>query len=324
MFRAIVSGGSSFICRTRFIAPCGIRRRSLVLAPGLSGSYNASFVITGFGSSRDGWLALVGGGTQCGITAGCLNVLRLRGYGTDMVLVSVGLFLRCGPRFHPTASTVVADVSFGDIRHRSVVGVVNDGGVYVIHVSIVGEVATFPAAPLITDAAVAEAIIDAAIEAHLWPPISFVEKERALAPAPITGRPEKADLRCFHPRTGHPVVAILLVIRPVAGCPKVAVGGTDWLLVDRKRRWTEVHGNADTDLSECTVRENQQDKRKQQRTNSNRSTHCASSCLLILTYYPVRRKAHGRGFRRRHVGARIPPRRWPSLCTTAHFSICRK
>jgi hypothetical protein len=58
------------------------------------------------------------GGTQFGITAGFLNVLRLRGHRADMVLVCIGLLLRCRTRFDPTRSTVVADVSFGDIHHR--------------------------------------------------------------------------------------------------------------------------------------------------------------------------------------------------------------
>ena len=76
------------------------------------------FEITESGSRRDRRFALVGGGTQFGITAGFLNVLRLRGHRADMVLVCVGLLLRCRTRFDPTRSTVVADVSFGDIHHR--------------------------------------------------------------------------------------------------------------------------------------------------------------------------------------------------------------
>ena len=52
------------------------------------------------------------------------------------------------------------------IRDSSrVVCVVNDGGVYVIHVSIVGEVVTFPAATFVSNTAVAETVIDAAVEA---------------------------------------------------------------------------------------------------------------------------------------------------------------
>src|ERR1700729_2640171 len=139
---------ASFISRARFVAACGIGWRSFVFASCFSGGYNASFEIPGFGSSSDGRLALVGRGTQLGITPRCLNMLRLRGYRTNVMLVSVGLLLRCGTCFDPTRTTVVADVIFGDIRHSDVVGVVNDGGVYAIHISVVGEVTTFPAAAL--------------------------------------------------------------------------------------------------------------------------------------------------------------------------------
>ena len=183
IFWAIFRAGTRFICRARFIAAFRLRRRSLVFAARLSGRNNASFEIPGFGRSRDGRLALVGGSTQLGITPRCLNVLRLRGYRTDVVLVSVVLLLRRRARFDPTRTPVVADVSFGHIRDPGIVGVVNDGGVHVIHVSVVGEVTTFPAAAFITNTTVAEAIVDAAVEAHLWSPISFMERN-ALPPQP--------------------------------------------------------------------------------------------------------------------------------------------
>src|ERR1700733_13253667 len=189
IFRTIFRAGSSFISWTRFIAACSIGGGSLVFAYCLSGVYNAIFEITVFDGSRDGRLALVGGSAQFGIIAGCLNVLRLCGDWTSVVLASVRLFLRCGTRFNPTGTTVVADMSCGDVGHSRVVCVVNDGGVYVIHVSVVGEVATFPAATFVSNTAVAEAVVDAAVEAHLRAPIPLVEKECAAPPAPITWGP---------------------------------------------------------------------------------------------------------------------------------------
>ena len=114
--RTIFPAGLSFIPRTGFIAACGICRRSLVFAAGLSGGFNPRSEISGSGSSRDGRLALVGGGTQFGITAGLLDVLHLCAHWTDVVLVSIGLFVRVGARFDPTASPVVADMRFGDVH----------------------------------------------------------------------------------------------------------------------------------------------------------------------------------------------------------------
>src|SRR5208282_457063 len=101
-----------------------------------------------------------------------------------MVLVGVGLLLRGRTRFDAARTTVVADMGFRNICDSRVVGVVNYGGINAIHVSVVGEATAFPAASLVSHAAVAEAVIDAAIEAYLRPPIAFMEKERVAAPAP--------------------------------------------------------------------------------------------------------------------------------------------
>ena len=50
----------------------------------------------------------------------------------------------------PPRSTVVTDVSQRHISDSSVVGVVNDGGIYVSDVGVVGEVPAFPPSALIT------------------------------------------------------------------------------------------------------------------------------------------------------------------------------
>ena len=181
-------------------------------------------------------------------------MLRLRSHRADVVLVGVSLLLRRGPRFDTASTAVVAHACFGDIGHRRVVGVVNYGGVYVSDICVVGKVTTFPATPFITDTAVAEAVIDATVEANLRPPISFMENECTSAPAPIPRGPKEADLWRFYPCTRHPVISILIVISPVAGSPQVALGRADWLHVNGKCRRAEANGNADSDLSRCTVR----------------------------------------------------------------------
>src|SRR5580658_8526698 len=124
----------------------------------------------------------------------------------------------------------------------------NYGDVYAIDIGVVGEVSAVPAAALIPRSTVAEAVIDAAIEADLRTPISFMEKKRVAAPAPITWSPEEADLGWFDPRSRHPVISVAVVVSPVAGGPEVAVSGTDWLFVDGNRRWTEADRNPDTNL----------------------------------------------------------------------------
>lgn len=99
VFRTISRAGVSFINWTRFVAASGIRWRSLIFAACFSGSYDARLEISGFSSSRDGRFAVVGGSAQLGTAAGFMDVLRLRGHRTYMVLVTVRLLLRRGTRF---------------------------------------------------------------------------------------------------------------------------------------------------------------------------------------------------------------------------------
>ena len=197
-----------------------------------------------------------------------------------MILVGVGLLLRCGTRLDAARAAVVADVVFGDMHDRGVVGIVNDGRVHVIHIGVVSEVATFPAAAFISKAAVPIAVIDAAVVANLRAPISFIENERVAAPAPITRSPEEAYLGWLNPRAGHPEITTV-VKSPVARRPEVTVGGADRLLIDGKRGRSKAHGNADAELGGRTVRKSKKDNRKQQQANGDRGAHCD---FLRLTY----------------------------------------
>src|ERR1700678_2251329 len=57
--RTTLRAGARFICGSRSVTSCGIRRRSLIFAACCFGGHNASLEITGFGSSRDRWLTLI-------------------------------------------------------------------------------------------------------------------------------------------------------------------------------------------------------------------------------------------------------------------------
>ena len=50
---------------------------------------------------------------------------------------------------------------------------------------------TFPAAALIADTTIAEAVVDASVEANLRSPISVMENECIASPTPVAGGPEK-------------------------------------------------------------------------------------------------------------------------------------
>src|SRR5580658_9746315 len=99
-----------------------------------------------------------------------------------------------------------------------------------------------PAAAVIAGADITETIVDAAVETDLRSPVARVPEIGAVRPAPITGRPEKADLGRFNPRTGHPEVSAVVAVAPVAGRPEVAVAGANGLRVNGKHRRRDGHG----------------------------------------------------------------------------------
>ena len=150
----------------------------------------------------------------------------------------------------------------------------DDGYVHVVHVGVVEEVPVVPAAALITAPAVAEAIVNAAIEADVLPPIAFMEDEHAaVAPAPVAGSPQVARLRGFHPGAGHPIVAIVIGVIPVAGGPDIAVVRTDGLLVNGNSGWTEL-----TDMATCP----KEAWERASKTNENRKDRIATVLRIEL------------------------------------------
>ena len=216
---AILRPGTNFISRTWYIAAHGIWRRRFIFAARLPGSHHAAAEIPRSGRRCDRRLPMIRRSAQFGVSAGLLDVLFLRRLPSHVTLARVRLFLRVGAPLDPAIPSVVADPVFGDIHHSRVIGVVNDGGVHAIHVSVVREMIALPAASLITLAAVAESVVNAAIEAHVRAPVSFMKTKRAAFPTPISRSPQESNLGRFNPCARHPVVAILVVIRPETGRP---------------------------------------------------------------------------------------------------------
>src|SRR5579859_6619852 len=144
-----------------------------------------------------------------------------------------GLF-RCGwASVDAAVSAVIADVVVrGVVDYSLVVNVVNIRNVHVIHGAVVVEAAVSPIPTLITHAPIAEAVVDATVEADIRAPVAFIPGKGIAAPAPITRRPEKANLGSHHPRPRDPEVAVLSIC-PVAGRPQVTISGSHRLGIDR-------------------------------------------------------------------------------------------
>src|SRR5579863_808609 len=150
----------------------------------------------------------------------------------SVTLMRSSFFRRRRASINPAVPAVVADVVVrGVVDYGLVVDVVKIRTANVIHGAVVVEASVIPISALITETAVAEAIVDAAVKADSRAPVAFIPGKSVATPTPITGRPEKANFGSHHPGTGHPEVAFVAV-RPVARRPHVAVSGSHRLGVD--------------------------------------------------------------------------------------------
>jgi hypothetical protein len=108
-----------------------------------------------------------------------------------MLLMCPGLFLRGRSRRSPTSAAIEADVSYGRIVDDGFVVDVGDvDAAEIIHGPVVSEDAASPIAALVAGAHIAEAIIDAAIESDMRPPIASMVNVDPVIPAPIARGPE--------------------------------------------------------------------------------------------------------------------------------------
>jgi hypothetical protein len=141
---------------------------------------------------------------------------------------------------------------------------VYDRGVDAVHFSVVDEGATTPIAALVAYADIAEPIVNAAVESNMRSPEACVPYVDAIAPAPVSGRPEQAHLRRLHPGSWNPVITIRTP-RPISGRPNVIRSRAVGLHIDRKRRWRSGYGDADAYLRLCSKWQKQcaEDKEKE-------------------------------------------------------------
>src|SRR5438105_9132221 len=146
-----------------------------------------------------------------------LSLVRDRG---NVPLVSRPLLFRTRTLVDAASPAVVTDASHIALTDRGVVNVVNYGDIHIVDGAIVKKVSAIPAPAFITAAEIAVAIVDPAIESDHRSPETFIENKSATTPAPISGSPQKTDLRSHHPGSRNPVVVAVFVIPgPVARSP---------------------------------------------------------------------------------------------------------
>src|SRR5580698_11549037 len=165
-------------------------------------------------------------------------MLHLVGGGLEVVFAAEAGFFRAG-----LANDAAGAVEAGVVDVDDGVAL-NDGAVdvdvrYVDAAevgdrAVVGEDSAAPLTAEEADAAVAEAVVDAAIEADMRTPVAGVPSVESAGITPVARGPEKADRGRLHPDAGNPVIAGV-AIGPVAGGPHVAGGGQRWLHIDGQR-----------------------------------------------------------------------------------------
>jgi hypothetical protein len=143
---------------------------------------------------------------------------------------------------------------------------------------VIGEDSAAPFAAGKADAPIAEAVVHAAVVAHVRAPVAGMEDVHAVLPAPIVGRPQQADRGRGNPRAGNPIVAAVLVVGPITGRPHQAGLRARGLLVDRQRRRRKPHPNHY--LRVGRYRENREKQRQQEPARSAKHFHGKTLSIL--------------------------------------------
>jgi hypothetical protein len=137
------------------------------------------------------------------------------------------------------------------------------------------------AAPLAAgkaDTPVAEAVVHAAVVAHMRTPIAGMEDIHSVLPAPVVGRPQQAGRGRGNPGAGNPIVAAVLVVGPIAGRPHQPRFRARGLLVDGQRRRRNAH--PDEYLSVARHRDDREKKRQQEPARRKKLFHGKTLSIL--------------------------------------------
>ncbi len=184
-------------------------------------------------SCGDFGAAVIDGSPEAAIAASTFKMTVLLGSHRDVAFVFGAAVIAIGLGVDSARAAVEADArDVALIYHDAFfVDVVNDGYVDVGDGAVVIVIPTTPVAAEEADSGIAEAIVNAAVEAHCWSPVAGVPDVEAFVPAPIAWSPKEAGFRGYLPRAGNPEI-VVVAIGPIAGNPDVARPRADRLRVD--------------------------------------------------------------------------------------------
>src|SRR5580704_1885137 len=174
-------------------------------------------------------------------------LLPLHSGGTDVVIAIRGHLRGTRTGVDAAATAVEADaIHFAVVGHCAVIDVVNVVNVDVADAAIVEKVTAAPVAAFEAETAVTETVINSAIEADVRTPVTGVPEISAVAPAPITGSPEKSDARRDDPSAGNPEIAVG-AIGPISGRPNISIARANRLRIDGQRRRSDGDGDPEAE-----------------------------------------------------------------------------
>src|ERR1700722_7148428 len=163
------------------------------------------------------------------------SLRRLRAILHAASAAVAGARVAAGPVVVEIVVSAIAGIVVSAIAGAITVDVADRAHIDVVVHAVVEEVAAVPVAALIAEANVAEAVVDAAVEADVQAPMAGIEEIAATVKAPVARRPKRGCVGRLNPRSRHPVIAFRSP-GPVAGGPDVAVCWRRGLFVVGKRR----------------------------------------------------------------------------------------
>ena len=210
----------------------GVGRCGAVVAAGVDGAsltgVNDAAILesTGPRRGRNIGASIVDLGELGAVLTGSLLVLNLGAGHLDVLFASSLTITRRFLGADTAIATVITDarVVYVIVGDAGVVGIVNDGHVDVIDGAVVSETIAIPAPAIVAFADVAVAVVNAAVESDVGPPIAGIPVIAATAPTPIARGPKDTYPRRSDPGARHPIV-VVIVVCPIARRPDVAFAG---------------------------------------------------------------------------------------------------
>lgn len=231
------------------------------------------------------------------VTDGHIAMIHLLMSGLEMVVAFSRHFFTVGKGANSALAVEGDMVVVTDYDSAVDVSVADEAAVHMDDRGVIEEMSMPPFAAGEADAAVAEAVVNSAVESNVRAPVAAVPNISAFGEAPVSRRPKQARFRSENPCPRDPVITGV-AIGPVAGRPDVVRTGADGLSVYAQRWRADVNGNSDGDLRVRRSRGRKHYESQQKALQEHEFTHLshlgAASICRAISKTPGEQKSCGR------------------------------